>query len=132
MRRVANGSFNIEINTANEEAFDALGDDVAADDEAGNEKISFTATVCKVVDFSLPLIILREINLEDAWFSKSMLNKAWFWTKYKKLISRKIWVVGKFKNLQTVRWQQLPQNLMNRILCLLPETTKTLILHRGV
>ena len=66
MRRVANGSFNIEINTANDEAFDALGDDVAADDEAGNEKISFTATVCKVVDFSLPLIILREINLEDA------------------------------------------------------------------
>ena len=66
MRRVANGSFNIEINTANDEAFDALGDDVAADDEAGNEKISFKATVWKVVDFSLPLIILREINLEDA------------------------------------------------------------------
>ena len=39
MRRVANGSFNIEINTANDEAFDALGDDVADDDEAGNEKI---------------------------------------------------------------------------------------------
>ena len=35
MRRVANGSFNIEINTANDEAFDALGDDVAADDKAG-------------------------------------------------------------------------------------------------
>ena len=52
MRRVANGSFNIEINTANDEAFDALGDDVAADDEAGNEKISFKATVWKVVDFS--------------------------------------------------------------------------------
>ena len=28
-----------------------------------------------------------------------------------------------------MRWQQLPQNLMNRILCLLPKTTKTLILH---
>ena len=66
MRRRANGSFNIEINTANDEAFDALGDDVAADDEAGNEKISFRATVWKLVDFSyVPLIILREINFED-------------------------------------------------------------------
>ena len=52
MRRRANGSFNIEINTANDEAFDVLGDDVATDDEAGNEKISFKGTVWKLVDFS--------------------------------------------------------------------------------
>ena len=57
MRRGANGSFNIEINTADEvviEAFDdALGDDDnAADDKAGNEKISFAATVWNLDDLT--------------------------------------------------------------------------------
>ena len=69
MRRRANGSFNIEINTANDEAFDALGDDVAADDEAGNEKISFEGTVWKLVDFSYHLqfyvkSLLKMFNFE--------------------------------------------------------------------